>query len=153
MADTTVRSGCSAFCRFRKPSTPKKLNAIALGINSKVPEVQASLPGSDPGASVAGFHPMSLSNPALSGTHAGNRKAIHRALTDEVENANFSQSKLATRNPSSLVICPCGPVSLDAVVAGFENMFFTDQVDHSHAYKGALVAFGNDNHREDHANL
>ena len=32
-------------------------------------------------------------------------------------------------------------------------MFFTDQVDHPHAYKGTLVAFGNDNQREDHANL
>lgn len=26
--------GCIALCRLRKPSTPKKLNAIALGMNS-----------------------------------------------------------------------------------------------------------------------
>ena len=39
-----------------------------------------------------------------------------------------------------------------AIRSRFENMFFTDQVDDSHAYKDALVAFGNDNQREDHAN-
>jgi hypothetical protein len=74
--------------------------------------------------------------------------AAGRLLPPRVRKA----SQLSKRT-NDLVIGPCGPVRLDAIVTGFENMFFTDQVDHSHAYKDALVAFGNNNQREDHANL
>src|SRR6516164_8401074 len=69
-----------------------------------------------------------------------------------VRGGGREQSRSLLRS-STMRNCICGTVSLDAVVTGFENVFLTNQVDHSHAYEGALVAFGNDNQREDHANL
>jgi len=40
---------------------------------------------------------MSLSKQVFSGSHTGDKKEICGGLTDQLENANFSQSKLATR--------------------------------------------------------